>query len=75
MHTVVERFKHTYGQLNAQPLGLLGELYSDDVEFKTAFIRSQDFLLSNNTSRTSMRRSGPVRSSSRRTSRKAMIRH
>ncbi len=74
MHPVVERFKHTYGQLNAQPLGLLGEQYSD-VEFKTAFVGSSGSLLSSNTSRISMRMSGPVRSGLRRTSRRAMVRH
>ena len=37
MHTVVERFKQIYGQLNAQSLGLLSELYSDDVKFQDPF--------------------------------------
>ncbi|MGZ9189187.1 MAG: nuclear transport factor 2 family protein [Nitrospira sp.] len=37
MQPVVERFKQTYGQLDAQSLGLLSELYSDDVEFQDPF--------------------------------------
>lgn len=37
MQPVVERFKQTYGRLNAQSLGLLSDLYSDDVEFQDPF--------------------------------------
>ena len=37
MQPVVERFKQTYAQLSAQTLGLLSELYSDDVEFQDPF--------------------------------------
>ncbi|MGQ0811308.1 MAG: nuclear transport factor 2 family protein [Nitrospiraceae bacterium] len=39
MQTVVERFKQAYNQLNAQSLGLLNELYSDDVRFQDPFRR------------------------------------
>ncbi len=37
MQPVVERFKQTYGRLNAQSLGLLSDLYSDDLEFQDPF--------------------------------------
>lgn len=39
MQPVVERFKQTYNRLNAQSLGLLNELYSDDIEFHDPFHR------------------------------------
>jgi hypothetical protein len=39
MQTVVERFKQTYNQLNAQSLGLLEELYSRDLVFQDPFRR------------------------------------
>jgi hypothetical protein len=37
MQTVVERFKQTYNRLNSQSLGLLRDLYSDDVRFQDPF--------------------------------------
>ena len=37
MQSVVERFTQTYGRLNAQSLGLLSDLYSDDLEFQDPF--------------------------------------
>ncbi len=39
MPSVVEQFKETYGRLNAQSLGLLAELYTDDVVFQDPFRR------------------------------------
>lgn len=39
MHPMVERFKQTYGRLNAQSLELLNDLYGDDVEFQDPFHR------------------------------------
>ena len=39
MHSVVEQFKETYGGLDAQSLGLLAELYTDDVLFQDPFRR------------------------------------
>ncbi|MBA3753074.1 MAG: nuclear transport factor 2 family protein [Nitrospira sp.] len=37
MQSVVERFTQTYGRLNAQSLGLLSDLHSDDREFQDPF--------------------------------------
>lgn len=39
VHPVVERFKHTYGRLNAQSLELLNDLYGEDVLFQDPFHR------------------------------------
>ena len=39
MQPVVERFKQIYGGLTIRSLGLLDELYSDDVEFQDPFHR------------------------------------
>ncbi|MDR4473334.1 MAG: nuclear transport factor 2 family protein [Nitrospira sp.] len=39
MHSVVEQFKETYRRLDAQSLGLLAELYTDDVLFQDLFRR------------------------------------
>ncbi|HRC43713.1 MAG TPA: nuclear transport factor 2 family protein [Nitrospira sp.] len=39
MQPVVERFTQTYGQLSARSLGLLSDLYSDDIEFQDPFHR------------------------------------
>lgn len=39
MQTVIERFKQTYNRLNAQSLGLLSELYSQDLVFQDPFHR------------------------------------
>jgi hypothetical protein len=36
---ILERFQQTYQRLNAQSLGLLGQLYSDDVSFQDPFRR------------------------------------
>jgi hypothetical protein len=37
VQSVVERFKHAYGRWKVHSLGLLSELYSDDVEFQDPF--------------------------------------
>ena len=39
MQPVVERFKQIYSGLSVRSLGLLNELYSDDVEFQDPFHR------------------------------------
>ncbi len=39
METVVERFKQTHYRLNGGSLGLLNELYDDDVSFEDPFHR------------------------------------
>jgi len=37
VQSVVERFTQTYGRLNAQSLGVLSDLHSDDREFQDPF--------------------------------------
>lgn len=39
MRTVVERFTETYERLNAQSMGLLKDLYSEDILFQDPFHR------------------------------------
>ncbi len=39
MQPVVERFTQTYRQLSVRSLGLLSDLYSDDIEFQDPFHR------------------------------------
>ncbi len=39
MQTILERFTRTYHRLNGQSMGLLQELYSDDVLFQDPFHR------------------------------------
>ena len=39
MQPVVERFKQIYSGLSVRSLGLLNELYSDDIEFQDPFHR------------------------------------